>query len=481
MKKYMMMASLALSTFYLSAQDFVPSYTEDIFRNTDPTAHLGGSARYRAMSGAMGALGGDLSATYTNPAGVGVFLGAEASVSLGLNGNSTESDFGGTSNTEDDTNFNLSQAGVVFVFEDLQSNDWKNIGISINYQKMRNSENTLDLRPTQTISDIYGNTMQRYYNRETTELHLTHVDFGANYKNKLYLGLGFNFRNYDSERSAFYTEHNNTDDLDINYVKAGFPYAKSSNGLSVSAGLIGRVNQNLRLGLAYESPTWYVDSELVATNVDALVQQTSSSGDTSYYLDYERNGYLYDITSAHRVTASAAWVIGKMGLLSADYTYKDYSPAKFKPESDFSPENNYIDNYMESSSALNIGGELRLNDFRLRAGYRYEQSPYKEVNLSNVSGSYQPYGDLTGFSAGIGYNFESFYIDASYDFYKRDRNLLISGNHYDYTNAVGGDDITSDEALATLTANMETLGLAQSVKDITEQQGSVNVTVGFRF
>lgn len=38
------------------------------------TENINGTARYNAMSGAFGALGGDLSSIETNPAGAAVFL-----------------------------------------------------------------------------------------------------------------------------------------------------------------------------------------------------------------------------------------------------------------------------------------------------------------------------------------------------------------------------------------------------------------------
>jgi len=46
----------------------------------------------------------------------------------------------------------------------------------------------------------------------------------------------------------------------------------------------------------------------------------------------------------------------------------------------------------------------------LRGGYRFEQSPYK--NKTTI-------GDLTGYSAGLGYNFGSTKMDIAYSYAKR--------------------------------------------------------------
>ena len=62
---------------------------------------LNGTARYRAMSGAFGALGGDLSSLNVNPAGSAVFLNSTASFTLNIENSDLEVDYinGSTSNT----------------------------------------------------------------------------------------------------------------------------------------------------------------------------------------------------------------------------------------------------------------------------------------------------------------------------------------------------------------------------------------------
>ena len=75
-----------------------------------------GTARYRAMSGAFGALGGDMSATEINPAGIAVFLKSEFSASLNSRSQSINSNYYGTNTTIDNNFANLSQAGLVFSF-----------------------------------------------------------------------------------------------------------------------------------------------------------------------------------------------------------------------------------------------------------------------------------------------------------------------------------------------------------------------------
>ncbi|HRN98060.1 MAG TPA: transporter, partial [Flavobacterium sp.] len=57
-----------------------------------------------------------------------------------------------------------------------------------------------------------------------------------------------------------------------------------------------------------------------------------------------------------------------------------------------------------------IGGEYRIKNVSLRAGYRNEQSPYKNGNTI---------GDLNAFSGGFGYNFGNTRLDLSYTHARR--------------------------------------------------------------
>jgi long-subunit fatty acid transport protein len=65
---------------------------------------------------------------------------------------------------------------------------------------------------------------------------------------------------------------------------------------------------------------------------------------------------------------------------------------------------------LDNTGELRIGAEYKIEKLSLRAGYRIEQSPYK--NKTTV-------GDLTGYSGGLGYNFGSTKIDLSYAYAKK--------------------------------------------------------------
>ena len=126
----------------------------------------------------------------------------------------------------------------------------------------------------------------------------------------------------------------------------------------------------------------------------------------------------YKLQTPGKITGSLAYVFGKKGLLSFDYATKDYSSAKFRQTSDvsFSNLNTNIGNALTTASTYRFGGEYRHKQVSFRAGYRFEESPYKDDNTI---------GDLTGYSLGLGYNFGDMNLDLAFSQTQRDTNYQL--------------------------------------------------------
>ncbi|HET7360756.1 MAG TPA: transporter, partial [Salinimicrobium sp.] len=109
------------------------------------------------------------------------------------------------------------------------------------------------------------------------------------------------------------------------------------------------------------------------------------------------------------------YLFGNDGLISFDYSYTDYSTTKFKPTEDpeFAFQNDLIENNLKASSTFRVGGEYRLQEWSLRGGYRFVESPYE--NETTI-------GDLNGYSVGLGYDFGNIELDLAYDAAEQDRN-----------------------------------------------------------
>ena len=74
---------------------------------------LGGTARFSALSGAFGALGGDFSSINVNPAGSAVFSNNQVGFTLNNFSIKNKSNYFGVINDASNSNFNISQAGGV--------------------------------------------------------------------------------------------------------------------------------------------------------------------------------------------------------------------------------------------------------------------------------------------------------------------------------------------------------------------------------
>jgi long-subunit fatty acid transport protein len=177
-------------------------------------------------------------------------------------------------------------------------------------------------------------------------------------------------------------------------------------GFSFSLGAIAKVNEYIRLGASYQSPTWYelTDDFSQRANTD-FVDKNPDINDINFSVINLFGGY--KIKTPAKYTGSLAFIFGKDGLISFDYDYQDFSRSELRPTSDpnFSSENAYMAGALGGVSTFRLGGEYRIQQVSLRGGYRFQQSPLADSTA---------WGDLQGYSGGIGYSFGPNRIDFAY-------------------------------------------------------------------
>ncbi|MEO6348483.1 MAG: transporter, partial [Aquaticitalea sp.] len=183
-------------------------------------------------------------------------------------------------------------------------------------------------------------------------------------------------------------------------------------------GAIAKLTEEFRFGLAYSSPTWYTIAEESSQNLSTLrndggsnITQVVNPNVVNVFPDYK-------LQTPGKLTGSLAYVFGEQGLISFDYSRKDFGNTKFKPSSDsyFSAQNDILNEKLTSASTYRIGGEYRYKAVSFRGGYRMEESPYKNK---------ETYGDLNGYSLGMGYNFGNISLDLAFDQSKRTVNYQL--------------------------------------------------------
>lgn len=469
MKKYIYFLLAGLTFSFAQSQDITDAlrYSQD---------NLNGTARFRAMGGAFGALGGDLSAININPAGSAVFSNNQMALTLSNYSTKNNSNYFGTNASENNNSIDLNQAGGVFVFKDRNPNsNWKKFSLAVNYENTNNFDNSVfsaGTNPTNSIANYFlsyangvplsdledlnyedlnnggqqaflayqGYVINPVTNNENNTLYTSNVAAGGDYyqensivstgfngklsfnaatqyKDKLYLGINLNshFTDY-TQSSSFYEDNSNPLGLNDEVTSLRFDndLYTYGTGFSFQVGAIAKVSDEIRLGLAYESSTWYKLNDELTQKLVTVRSNSSGSLPPDDVDPQVTNVYEpYKLQTPSKLTGSFAYVFGKTGLISIDYAIKDYSSTLFKPENDsyYRDVNSYMNSVLNKTGELRIGAEYKIKEWSLRAGFRNEQSPYK--NKTTV-------GDLKGYSGGLGYNFGSTKVDLSYSTAQRD-------------------------------------------------------------
>ncbi|MGB0376877.1 MAG: hypothetical protein ACPGC5_06775 [Flavobacteriaceae bacterium] len=99
-------------------------------------ADIPGDARFTAMGGAFGALGGNLSGMSLNPAGSSVFLYTELGLSAQLTNQNIESAYFSSAEESSKDRFRFPQFGGVFVMEG-DEDDWTKVSFGFNIQRLQ--------------------------------------------------------------------------------------------------------------------------------------------------------------------------------------------------------------------------------------------------------------------------------------------------------------------------------------------------------
>ncbi|PXX29126.1 OmpP1/FadL family transporter [Arenibacter sp. ARW7G5Y1] len=269
---------------------------------------------------------------------------------------------------------------------------------------------------TAYISNAKYSTIDQDYSQSTTGYNSKFTaNLASQYGDNLYLGASLNVHSVFLDKLTQLSERGFDGDSEIQNITFDNFLRTQGTGFSLSLGAIGKLNENFRIGGSYQTPTWYNLSD----ETSQKIYSDLAASDISYINFNIVNIYEdYTIKIPGKLTGSLAMIFGQDGLISFDYSYQDMSKAELRPGSDpsFASENDYISDKLSTVSTFRVGGEYRIEALSLRAGYRFEQSPY--ANGGTI-------GDLNGYSGGIGYNFGGSRLDLSYNYSTQDINKLL--------------------------------------------------------
>ena len=249
------------------------------------------------------------------------------------------------------------------------------------------------------------------------------LSLGANFNHRFYVGATLGIHD------VYYRENFDLYEWDADQfgnVADNIPYFNNFNfnsylkvagtGVNMKVGAIIKPVDQLRLGFAFHTPTFYKFNEIYDGGMESSI--TYNDGITENYsaIPPKEGQYDYEIETPSKMIVSGALVVGKAGLVSVDYEFVDYGSMRLKNgggNEPFVEDNKIIQDAYKSVGNLHLGAELKLDkNFSVRGGYEYFPSVYKKSYLNENNPNLDP--SFSTFAGGFGYRQGGVFFDVAY-------------------------------------------------------------------
>lgn len=294
------------------------------------------------------------------------------------------------------------------------------------------------------------------------------IDLGGNILNTVYWGIGFGITDIDYSNNTYYTESFEKATIstpDANGRTQGEGQfgllsrkRMSGTGFNFKAGVIVKPVNELRIGFAVHTPTYYnIDYTADAqTNFRYVYSGTNSENLQGYFPTNSTYGaedyFRWKLRTPWRLMAGVAGVIGNKAIVSLDYEYRACKDIKVRDDdgNEYGDVVSDVKTYYRGQSIIRVGAEYRVTPhFSIRAGYVWEQAPTSDAFRNGDYAVYTSGPDDTEtqpsfimdkgtryITVGLGYNFRNFYVAAAY--VNKHRESIWQG----YTDYEGGANAT---------------------------------------
>ena len=307
-----------------------------------------GTARQQAIGGAMTSLGGDLSATFVNPAGLAFYKTGDFVLSPAYGFGKNKSTYLTREESDKYSNFVLGTTGFVAGSSGNANKKIRNTAFSIAFNTMGKFNSDLlyrglntntsytqqyletiqnnNIKDPNVLADYYSQTpfngalafntylldtiaggsannyqfqsraanivstglLQEQKLRTRGGIYEFALGLAANFNDKLMLGgsIGIPFLNYD--KTSTFTEADATDNPNnqFNYAVINEELSTKGAGINAKLGLIYKPAEYWRVGLAFHTPTAYSLTDKYQSYVEADVERSDNIVYTDYSLDY---------------------------------------------------------------------------------------------------------------------------------------------------------------------------------------------------
>lgn len=303
------------------------------------------------------------------------------------------------------------------------------------------------------------------------------LSIGGNIYNKVFWGITIGFTDMEYESYKYYGEVlTNTvvcDEVDGNVVpvdgNAALGIVNSSRtvgtGINSKFGVIYKPINELRIGLALHTPTFYSMKDVYSGNISAEYYGENMVSPYTTEAYYPDNTVSYNIRTPWKLIGSIATVIGRKGIVSADYEYTDNKSMRILEDNghELLDATQEIKTYLKPTHTLRLGAEYRVTPtVSLRAGYCYQTTGTEDAVLDDrveveVAGTNPAYTYDTSnqhITAGLGFHKGSFYGDLAYV------NQMRKSNYHAFSGIVD---------------------LPTVMAEVKDNNHRIQATIGFRF
>jgi len=385
MKKIIIAVGMMLWATYVQAQN---EYDALRFSQT----YQQGTARSAAMGGAFGALGGDISVTAINPAGMSIYRGADLNMTPMVLNNTVKSTINGREDEDSKFTMKFASVGIVMGNDRGKTTGFTNFAWGVTYNRLNdfsanerlgaynNSSSMLDSWKEMQLAGKKGNTPNvigfsaglvdnlggnivtphdkdfftdydggygEYQSRTVTQKGgIGSWDFALSgaFNDMFFFGASLGVQSINYKYTSRYHEDDKNNLLPYEYWDFTEKLKINGGGVNMKVGILVKPVQFLRLGASFHTPTVYSLTEKYSSDIkrefdpivcDVLQKEFDQDPDHAiepYKLEYSSNPntYEYDLATPMKGILSAAFVVPGYGLVSFDYETVNYSKAKFQ-------------------------------------------------------------------------------------------------------------------------------------------------------
>lgn len=328
----------------------------------------GGSARTQAVGGAMGSLGGDVTASFVNPAGLAFFKTGDFIFTPNYQFQKTKASYLNRTEQDKTNRFTWGTTGFVFGNGDNNTKNVRNVAFSIAMNRTadfngdilyrgQNNQSSFSQKFVEQLinSGVRDNSVEYAFPQDASLVYNTHwinpvtdnsgqivsyttaapyatglnqqytvknrggitefaLGMAVNLKDKLMIGgsLGVPVLNYRRETEFLEADATENPNNQFNYGIFSDKLHTSGVGFNLKAGAIYKPAEFWRIGLAIHSPTLYSLTDRYEASVvlnDDVADDQAWQDNTRNYTDNQPTEFKYLLVTPYRVIGSVSYVL----------------------------------------------------------------------------------------------------------------------------------------------------------------------------